>query len=162
VELVLSALSALGWNAKKLAAESCVAQSAISRFLNGSVNFKVESTYKILSTLGLLLGSAQSPTCRPDCPFKNCSPKIFQLCKDAAEVLQSKRETFSVALTSNILAFKEAVQQVEASSRQAEELAGIKARLKKLEDEKRENTPEPESDPGFPPSGDVAATAGGN
>ena len=58
-EMVQKNLDVRKWDWKKLEKESGVNYSTIRRFLNGSKQIEVESVYKILITLNLLLISAE-------------------------------------------------------------------------------------------------------
>lgn len=54
VNLILAEMHRRGWNTMNLSKESGVVQPVISRFLNGSINIKVENIFNILRSLDLL------------------------------------------------------------------------------------------------------------
>jgi len=54
VDIILNEMRRRGWNTMKLSKESGVVQPVISRFLNGSINIKVENIFNILKSLDLL------------------------------------------------------------------------------------------------------------
>jgi transcriptional regulator with XRE-family HTH domain len=100
VDLIKKAMNEKGWKQFELAAKSGVPQPVLSRLLAGSVNIKVDSIYKILSSLDLLNEAKKEQNFIDNCSGKVSLKDLF-LINQIIEIL-NYNDKYSQALRENI------------------------------------------------------------
>ena len=110
VDIIQHELNKRHWKPIDLSRYSGVKQPVISRFMNGGINIKVGSIYKILITLNLLnVGKEYKFMC-------GWSQESIKACETLKEILESNDETTQKIIMFAIKEFKEKRELKKKSS----------------------------------------------